>query len=551
VNDRDEETKESRLKPLAHYAILRDRWFWLALAASGFVLSLTVWFGFGMDQSIYSYGAWVWKHYHLPPYIGVWDQNWPGIFIVHRIALEIFGETILGFRIFDFLIQLSAVVMIFYLAQRLLSSSAAGFFAGIFYSIYYYGLGFMGAGEREAYIFWILLVCTVLVLKLGEQSMFRAALIGLFSGFAFLLKPTFALAGLVFAVLFLAEGIKQKRGRLLAGLSLYSLFFILPLLAVVFYYQRLDRLSDLYRATIWYNLAVYRKMGPPFWSMRELISSQIHRIMLADQRVIFYSSLFGLFVVLSFRLAAREKKLFWLSMVWALTGIFSCVVQDRYFPYHLIPFWGFMTIYAGAGWGWLTERILGQGKKVFRKALAGIFLMAAIGLMIYGLKPYLREFAVTHYFRNLDEAYLAELGRYDGHLAANYYLAALHLRPIIMPDDGLEFFGPYPLINFVLKKKLPSRFPCVQSLILVPREGKLSDIQREWIREYSSDVIKARPRFFLVSNYFPGQKNPFFNSLSPSLEEALNNEFPDLRDFLRKNYTLKSVIRQVDIYERL
>ena len=109
--------------------ILSDPLFWISFIAGGFFLSFTLWFGLAMDQSIFCYSVWVWKTFGLPPYVGAWDHAFPAIFIIHRLALALFGESVLGFRFFDYLVQLSCLPMIFYLAKRLSGFSASGFLA--------------------------------------------------------------------------------------------------------------------------------------------------------------------------------------------------------------------------------------------------------------------------------------------------------------------------------------------------------------------------------------------------------------------------------------
>ena len=146
----------------------------MAILLGGFFLSLTLWYSFGMDQSLYSYGAWVWTHYHLPPYLGVFDQNFPGIFIIHRLAFAIFGESIIGFRVFDLLVQLSSLTMIFYLSKRLSGSGVAGFLSGVFYGIYYFGLGNFDTGQREAYILWLFLISLIAGVTLKKRAWSRA-----------------------------------------------------------------------------------------------------------------------------------------------------------------------------------------------------------------------------------------------------------------------------------------------------------------------------------------------------------------------------------------
>ena len=137
----------------------------------------------------------------------------------------------------------------------------------------------------------------------------------------------------------------------------------------------------------------------------------------------------------------------------------------------------------------------------------------------------------------------------EGNGNSSFYLAARYLSRYIEPEDQLEVFGPYPLAPFLLKRKLPSRFCCVQHLIFIPRDGRMRSLQEQWLREYESAVIQARPRYFLVADPIPD--NPFFNLRTRSLKQALKEYFPRLSAYFADNYRLLMEIGGVEIYERV
>jgi hypothetical protein len=531
----------------ARVNFFQDPWAWAALAVGGFVLSLTLWFGLAMDQSTYAYSAWAWKAFHLSPYLGTWDHNFPGIFIVHRVAIELFGPSSFGFRLFDFLVQLSSLAMIFLLAKKISGSSLAGFAAALTYSVYYYGLGQMGAGEREGFVFWIFLLAMTMSMSFEKAALPRMGLTGFLLGSAFLLKPFFGLAWLVFLAWFLLER-NSSKGKKYAGLLFLSFGCVAPSVLVILYYWRIDHLTKLYQAMVWYNLKVYSRMAPPLSQTAGLVLRNIFRDLFIDQLPVLVSALAGFAFMARRNFAANEKSPRPLIYALIAVSLISYLLQGRYFSYHLVPFWGLLTILSGVGLAGIARRLAGLSQAAWPKVAATVFFLAFFALTFANLSRPMREFPFKYAYRSFDRSYLAELGRYDGHLAANYYLAAMTLKDQVQPDDQVEFFGPYPLINFLLKKKLPSRFPCVQNLLYLPRGGARSALQEQWIKEYSNAVISARPRFFLVSDYFPGQKNPFFNFSERSLEKALDRDFPELRRFLSDNYRLVETVGKVQVF---
>lgn len=530
-------------------SIFKDRWFWSSFFAGGMVLSLTLWFGFGMDQSICAYIAWVWKTYQLPPYVGVWDLSFPGIFIIYRLPVQFFGASILSVRVFDFLVQLSCLAMLFYISRKLSGSGVAGFFTSIFYSLLYYGLGQTDTAQRESFIFWLLLAAITAAFSMRNRALLRAALVGLLAGFCFLIKPFYGLCWPVFGVLFLAQGLKKKSRSVWLELFVFGAFCLLPSLLAVLYYWRIGHLQDLIEQTLWFNFVIYgigRKQayGPGMLLVRLLRHNYLKRPLLL------VLGLAGILLTALIRDRRKQPALFWTLLSMLLMGVVVYLIQKKFFPFHLFIFLGFLTVFAGLATAFIGGKIRGSTPRLRGKALSGGFYFAAVAGMVLFLGPAPVSFALNHAFRNFESAYQQGSGFVtDPHQATDQYLAAEFLKPRLRPDDEIEFFGPYPLIQFLLQRKLPSRYACVQHFLFVPADGNITPQQMQWMREYSDSIITLRPRFFLVTDSFPGAKNKFMNLSSRSLKQALNEQFPELKFFLGQNYRLIATIRSIEVYE--
>jgi len=510
-------------------------YFWLCLFLSGFILSPTLWFGFTMDQALCHYAVWVWKEYHLPPYLGVWDLSFPGIFLLHRLILEVFGESILGFRLFDFLVQLSLVVMLYYLAGRLFRSSWAGFFSGIIYSLYYLSGGALETGEREGFVLWLLVFSVLIFLWLGKRFWAKAVLVGVILGFAFLLKPSYALSWLVFGFWLLSEKWRESRKSALLLVLVFLGFCLLDYLLVILYYLWQGGLKEFFRATILFNLEVYTRLGHlsagPFQS--RLFSSLY--FLLFPHPIFFLLGIFGIFSAGAGSLNSRTRELFWVLLALALVGLVSYFFQGKYFPYHLIPFFGFWAVFAG--WG-LVKLGFGVRSRIFCWAI----YLGVILLMIFRIPLSVLDFALKNSFQSLDSAYA-----YGKSFDARHYRASKALRKIIPQKAQIEFFGWHPLLPYFLKKKLPSRFCVVYHLLMGAGENQLSSLQRNWIEEYTQSVIKAGPEFFLLADYVPGWR--VFKLPSPSLKQALKQYFPKLERFLAQNYQFLGQVEDIEVYQ--
>jgi len=524
--------------------IFQDFYFWISLGLGGFFLAMTLWFSLGTDQSLYAYSAWVWKAYHLPPYLGSWNHNWPGSHLLHRLALEIFGAGILSFRLFDFLAQLSSLMIIYYLAQRLSRQRTAGFLASVFYGIYYFQLNFTKTDEKEGYVLWLLLFAVFCALRFGRRAGLRAVLVGGLSGLVFLVKPTFGLCWPVFGVWFLATGLRQRPSRVWLELLIFGICCLIPALLVVFYYWRLDALNQLYDAAIWFNFAVYSQMIhlTPVAKFKAIILMFYN---LAGERpLMIVSAIFAILIPIANWKEYQEKSLFLVILSLILVSLLSILIQGKNFLYYWIPFWGFLMIFSGAGFSVMGSRLAESDRSLRSKFMAGMFYLILILLAVASINLWSLKFAIRCPFRDLRSAYLYQSD-------VNFRVAE-YLQPLLKPGDEIELIDWNPMLAFLLKKKLPSRFACFETLLFRHRDGKLRPKQKEWMSEYTGEVIKARPRFFLVSFLTgPERLRDIYNLPELNLEEALAKEFPDLQKFLEQNYQLINTIGTIKIYQRV
>ena len=86
----------------------------------------------------------------------------------------------------------------------------------------------------------------------------------------------------------------------------------------------------------------------------------------------------------------------------------------------------------------------------------------------------------------------------------------------------------------------------MQHLMFSAPGGQLKPLQLQWAREYSDEVIAAKPRFFVIAD----QPIWFSTALEkPTIREGLREKFPDLEKFLEGNYQLKARSGATEIYE--
>ena len=517
--------------------IFKERWFWLSVLVGGFVLFLTLWFGFSGDQALAAYTVWVWKHYHLPPYVGVFDHNFPGIFLINRVALEIFGDTILRFRIFDVCFQVLTLVAIYYVSRRLSKEKIAGFLAVVFYALHYYSLGILDVFRPDDYAFSFIIMGVALCLVLEKRVYLGAVIAGLIAGFTFLIKPTYGLCWLVFGAWFLAGGIKGKSLRVFREELLFGIFCLAPSALVIFYYWRAGYLRDLYFATLWFNSNVYTQFSP--LTPTRLWGIFIH--LLLDHPVNLLLSIFAVAYGLANKKEFSDRKLFWALLSLMLIGLFSGLVQNKDYYYHRDPFWGFALIFAGAGGAVMGGKISQSLKAGLGKAAAVVFYLAMVLFLLVSMELFWLRFMFKYSFRDLNSSYLASAWVYPSNSLVDQYRAAEYLKPLLKEGDQAAYFGMWASIfQWQVKSKSPSRFIYAQHLLLKNWRGMVFPAQEQFIQEYQDSIIRARPRFFLMYDLF----------WKSDQRDFINAHFSDLKSFIAQHYRSVKKIGEIEIFER-
>lgn len=527
--------------------IYKDPFFWIALVSGGFILTLTLWFGIGVDTATISYCSWVWKTHGLPPYVGCIEGDYPGIFVIHRLVLELLGDSVLDFRVFNLVIQLAALVMVFYLARRFSGLSPAGLLSALFYATYYYRLDYYNAGQREEYVLWLVILSVIIGLVLKQRFYLRALLVGLLVSFAFLIKPTFGLLWPVFGTWFLLEGIKTRPRAVWLEMALFSLGCFLPIAIVVLYYWQLGYIRDLYQIPVWYIFNVYGKrpvvLSPyPFDKVIELnqwslLAYQLKSIT-RENSLVLVGGLFTIILQLFMLKQKPGRTIIYIFLGLILACFISVYLQRGIWGYHRVPFWGLMIILAGWGWAWFFQAVKDQRPSKWRDFLAPALALGLIVMIFFTVPKYLRSFAARHAFRDLKSAYFKEYKAQEQ--------AADFIKAQARPQDQIYYFGTISQLPFLAGKKLPVPLPFTDIFFWEMKDGAVTAFQLEWKKKYIDTFFKTRPRFFIFDTATPvALYNPPPESYRPVFKEQL----PEIQKALDREYHLVEKFGAVEIYE--
>src|SRR5438132_2439552 len=109
--------------------------FWTAIAVSAMTLLPTLAFGLGFDHGLYQYMAWAWLKGQWP-YRDAFDISFPGIILIHLVAMLLMGGSALALRAFDFAVQIITAGLQYKLASKI-AEPRAGVMAALLYSLTY------------------------------------------------------------------------------------------------------------------------------------------------------------------------------------------------------------------------------------------------------------------------------------------------------------------------------------------------------------------------------------------------------------------------------
>lgn len=480
----------------------------VVLLLSAFLLVRTLFYPLSVDNELYSYmGSLLLKGYF--PYVGTWDQNFPGIIFLHAIENAITGHSIFFFRLWDVLFQLVAVSLIYKLTERFSSRSAA-FLASIFYVLYYNHQNLSIAAERDVYV-TILLLATLYCIET------RAKVAALFIGISILFRPT--------NVLFLLPLLYEKRSSLREAFKL-SMIAALPLAATLLIYFAFGDLQNFYEATFVFTTQVYNRMSPPLDLLRGFDG---YYLLLAASPI-------GIYCLTRIRTSQSRTLLSFLVL-----SLLTLLVLYR-LPYHYHPLITFLIICTSIGWVKLVQVLtkkysINQPMEV-ALPIAILVLIAAIDLRGATPLSVLREWASGTSINSIRSEFKQE---YAAELQVGKYL-----KKNTKPGDRIQGFAPLYPMQFADLVPM-SRFITAPALVMRGKSGKLTPFQEGWRTEYLEDLVYARPIYFMIFDgdvYSARWLNGNFG------HAILRNDFTALDSFLTRSYTLDTVIGGFTLYRR-
>jgi hypothetical protein len=302
------------------------------------------------------------------PYRDLFDMNMPGVYLVHVLALRLFGAGDAGWRAFDLLWLAGTAGCAAALAAGWGRLAACG--AGLFFAAYHLAGGAWQAGQRDFLLCPFLLLAVLGVARWAERRQpLSLAWGGMALGAGVTIKPHAAAlaAGLLVAVLVLARrgGIAPwaPMARFAAGLAL------IPLLVVAWVGAR-GALGAWSRLVFDYLLPLYSRLGRPAeWTFYRW------HVWLA----LGAGALLSLGAALARGRLGTRHALAALGLLYGLVHFFG---QGKGWEYHLYPLAAFAAVLLFAEVG----RLAGERRPLAAAPLAACAMTAVALLAVKGVE---------------------------------------------------------------------------------------------------------------------------------------------------------------------
>jgi hypothetical protein len=497
---------------------------------------------FNDDNELFQGMGWLYHAYGRINYLGLWDQNFPGITQFHSLIISLFGTSPWPNRLIDVGIHLVLTILLSLLVQRLYGRKA-GIAVGIIYPFFHMLGGFWAVGQRDDYGSLLILIATIIYLYLYRTSTQKSSiktsslffLCGILMALAINFRPTQGLFALSFAVLILIYGPKR-------WLSFFSYVLGGVMMWIAILWPQLTTeggLHSFYVNAILFNTQVFNSSR---YRLSFLTYFVRPREIIFDLLIIFwcirYQQLYGKVAVSDLwqkiKRAPMEVILFALYVLCAKAGVY---IMGRGYIAHYQP-----VIIMGAIF--LAILIVPsidmlRSRRALQYGIIGMLLVLLLGIYAGTRLPAYAKNMVTGKGASLDSLYVAVDGWELVYKQPTDYLLTHGAQ-----GHRLEVYGWSPGLYWRTGCNSSTRFPFFLPLIMKNNNGELADFQKAWQKEYIDSLVQYPPKFLVIG------KNSFgFGIFYYQQVAELVDSLPGLRSLINTDYKLDTTMKWWDIYE--
>jgi len=298
------------------------------------------------------------------PYRDLFDQNMPGIYLLHLLVYKLFQDSDLAWRLIDLCCAaLTMIVMAWYC--RPFGRWAMAFAPLLFFGYHLY-LGPRQVGQRDFFILPLVLLSALGINRFLEQRRTTLPLIlsGLVFGLALSIKPHLALLGVIFGLMLAAWTRKAPRVLIKSWLAFGLSALVIPLLMGWW----------LWRIGAWHSFVdIVSNYLLPFYSKLHQDSRGVIADRFVKSTCMFYVMLPLLPLLVPGRQILEPRRL--MLLAGTFYGFINYFLQNKGFIYHLYPLFLFLCPLSVMG---LKQGFTDTRREVRIATLIGLFMLSSL-----------------------------------------------------------------------------------------------------------------------------------------------------------------------------
>ena len=485
------------------YGFLAFLFFWvLVLRAPTFLVSAVDW-----DEGLYVLIASQWLTGH-PPYTTVFEIKPIGIFAIFAAALGILGDSVASIRLATVAAVYATAVALLLIARRLLRNELAGVVAAIAYPVLTLGLQGLSSNTELFFIFFNVLGLQFLLVSTSDPHLDRrkallcALAAGLSFGAAVQIKYVVAVEILLFVAYFVVARYRSLR-HAPAILTMLAIGGALPSILAILYLWT-QGVLDLFLASNFDANKRYAAMSTSeeIWNgLKHAVQDWFKWVWVTVAAIVFLR-------VKARHADDRDGTLGFL-VLWLAVGVAEASLTLKFYKhYFLVTMPPLCLLLAGA-----SARL---PMAVGHRRTLGVVLAFALGFPIA---------------RALEKSYVPWISNYltEGDVNVNI---ARYLKRLISPKDYIYVVNGQPIIYFLTKARLPTRY-VFPPLIISEPVSRVANV------DYPGElqqIFEKAPRAVLIRD---DESNVRVNEIKARLrgDYAIDTKIGDTVVYVRESHS--------------
>jgi 4-amino-4-deoxy-L-arabinose transferase-like glycosyltransferase len=455
----------------------------------------------GPDQGVYLTIVWGLRR-GLRLYRDLWEQKPPGIYLIYRLGLSVFGERMATAFWLDYAASALTTLVLFDLGRRLVSLKFGALVAAIYAfaslpPVRYPLGGFLERSVTEPFIVvFAAAAAWSAAMAISRDGKRWPCAAGLLIGMAAVFKQTALIYWPAFTIwTWLSTDVRRaRRFAIYSGIGAA----IAPILAVVWLWSQ-GVLQDAYVATIEYNMAYLAVGGQTTAGTLDKFAHEVWRRMKTDEVWALGTLSATIAVYAWWRRRTTAPRVASLGALWlAATLIATAANGPRTFSQYFIPSLLPLSLCSA----WLVREALAWNGARRIAAFAGIAALTMLMLTRSGSLG--RGISMTtwdaqHLFGRTDrEAYLQRFQSKSSRAFSAMYneRLAAYIRTRTAPDERIFVFGMSAGTYF-----LSGRLPATKFLWAYPAVSNMIDRPDFRVETLANELARIAPRYIVLQQH--------------------------------------------------